>query len=249
MMSGKAGGASRRFFSQAVLLVTILPLWALWVYAYSTLESFQREVDSLPRFYGMYLYKEDVRARLEEAARRVGRLEAQGAHGVEWEETDERKEELRENLRLLFGPEEGLLVVERGSLRVLYPPEASGGPAGFLNRPDTRKAFLRTLQRMAESGSESGFFSIDTSDESGGSHKRCWFLAMEPVGEDLLILLPVPEERLRKSGLILEEAQGSLLKERRKRFVRLTLPVVLLSSVFIGILHSQRGRPNRGRRT
>lgn len=249
MMSRKTGGASRRFSSKALLLVTILPLWALWAYAYSTLENLQREVGSLPKFYGMYLYKEHLRARLAEAARLVSRLEDHGVHGREGAEVDEGTDESWENLRLLFGPEEDLLVVERKSLRVLYPPEASVGSSEFLSEPDTRRAFLRTLQRMVENDSESGFFSVDTSDEAGGTEKRCWFLSMEPLGEDLLCVLPVPEERLRKSGGILEEAQESLLQERKKRFVRLTLPVVLLSSVFIGILLRRQGGSNRGGRT
>ena len=80
-VSKKIQGASPRFFSKAALVVTILPLWALWVYAYATLETLQSEVEALPRFYGMYLYKEHVQSRLEGAARLMTLFEVQRGRG------------------------------------------------------------------------------------------------------------------------------------------------------------------------
>ena len=247
MISKRAGKASQRFSSKAVLVVTILPLWALWIYAFATLQSLQREVEALPRFYGMYLYKEYVRARLGEAARLVSLLEDQGVQSIEGEKTEVFTEEGRESLDLFFGPEEALVVVEREGLRILHPSEPPYGAADFLGDPEARIAFLRTLQRMEANGSRGGYFSIDASDVSEQSKRRRWFLTVAPAGQDLLCILPVPEERVSQSGGILEEAQENLLQERRKRFVLLTLPVVVLSSVFIGVLCRRQGRSNRGR--
>jgi len=237
---------SQRFFSKAVLVVTILPLWALWIYAYATLQSLQREVESLPRFYGMYLYKENVRARLEEAARLVGLPEDEGVRSAGGEAPEVFTEEGRESLELLFGPGEALVVVEREGLRILYPSEPPYGAADFLNDAEARSTFLRTLQRMEVNGFRGGYFSVDASDISGESKRRRWFLTVAPAGEALLCVVPVPEERVSQSGGTLEEAQEDLLQERRRQFVLLTLPVVMLSSIFIGVLCRQQGRSIRG---
>jgi hypothetical protein len=99
---------------------------------------------------------------------------------------------------------------------------------------------------MDAEGFRGGYLSIDTSNAPDRSDKRCWFLTMAPVGDALLSVLSVPEERVRLSGGILEVAKENLLEQRRSRFVRLTLPVVVLSSFFIVILYRQSRRPNRG---
>jgi len=228
--------ASPRFFSKAGLLVTILPLWALWVYAYATLQTLQSEVEALPRFYGMYLYKEHVQSRLEGVARMMTLLEVERGRferltRKEWERFD-----------LFSGPEESLIVVERAGLRILYPSEPPYGSAVFLGEPEGREAFLRTLRRMEANGFRGGYFSIDSPD---GSNKRSWFLAVAPVGEEMIGVLPVPEEQIRLSGGILEEAQENLLERRQRRFVRLTLPVVVLSSLFIVLLYRRSRQESR----
>ena len=237
----KSGRARPRFFSKAVLVVTILPLWALWLYAYVSLRSLQVELEALPRFYGMHLYKEHVRARLEAAARWMTLFEEPGVQRIEEKTFQGLTEAERKHLGLLFGPEEGLVVVERRGLRILHPSEPPYGKADFLSRSGGRESFLRTLKRMDEEGSGGGYLSMDIPDASYASEKRAWFLALVPAGEDLLFVLPVPEEHLRRSGGILEEAQKRLLEERRRRFVRLTLPVVVLSSVFLWILNRRNG--------
>jgi hypothetical protein len=242
MISKGAGTPSQRFFSKAVLVVTILPLWALWIYAYTTLKSLEREVEALPRFYGMYLYKENVRARLEEAARLVGLLEDERVRRVGGETPWVFTEEGRESLDLLFGPDAALVVVEREGLRILYPSEPPYGNADFLNDAEARSTFLRTLQRMEANGFRGAYFSVDASDFSGESKRRRWFLTVAPAGEALLCVVPVPEERVSQSGGTLGEAQEDLLQERRRQFVFLSLPVVLLSSIFIGVLCRQQGR-------
>ena len=99
---------------------------------------------------------------------------------------------------------------------------------------------------MDANGFRGGYFSIDSPD---GLNKRSWFLAVAPVGEELIGVLPVPEEQIRLSGGILEEAQENLLERRQERFVRLTLPVVVLSSLFIVLLYRQSRQSNRGRGT
>lgn len=225
----------QRFFSKVALVVTILPLWALWFYAYATFESLQREVEALPRFYGMYLYKEHVRSRLEGAVRLMTHLEERRGESIVGDGIEYLTEEERERFRLFFGPEEALVVVERSGLRILYPSAPPYGSAAFLGEGEGRKAFLRTLRRMDVNGLRGGYLSIDASDPEGPK-QRSWFLAVAPVGEDLLCVLPVPEEQVRLSGGILEEAQENLIQERRRRFLRLTLPVVVLSTLFIAIL-------------
>jgi hypothetical protein len=246
MISKRTGRTSQRFSSKGVLVVTILPLWALWIYAFATLQSIEREVEALPRFYGMYLYKEYVRARLEEAARLVSLLEYERVQSTGGETTQMFTGEGRESLDLLIGHEETLIVVEREDLRILHPSEPPYGAADFLGDPEARIAFLRTLGRMEANGSRGGYFSIEASDVSGESKRRRWFLTVAPAGEALLCVLPVPEERVSRSGGTLEQAQEDLLQERRKQFVLLTLPVVVLSSVFIGVLCRRQGRSNRG---
>jgi hypothetical protein len=248
-MSRKIQGASPRFFSKAALVVTILPLWALWVYAYATFETLRNEAEGLPRFYGMYLYKEHVRSRLEGVVRMMALLEEQRGEEVEGGPLEGLTRKEWESFDLIIGPEEALVVVKRAGLRVLYPSEPPYGSAEFLGEPEGREAFLRTLHRMDANGFGGGYLTVDTSDAPDGSGKRSWFLAVAPVGEHLIGVLPVPEEQIRLSGGILEEAQESLLNERRKRFVRLTLPVVVLSSLFIWILYRQSMRTNRGRGT
>jgi hypothetical protein len=177
----------------------------------------------------------------------VSLLEEERVRSIGGETNEVFTEEGRERLDLLFGPEEALVVVEREGLRILHPSEPPYGAADFLGDPEARRAFQGTLQRMEANGSRGGYFSIDASDVSGESKRRRWFLTVAPAGEALLCVLPVPEERVSQSGGILEEAQEDLLQERRKRFVLLTLPVVVLSSLFIGVLCRQQGRSNRGR--
>jgi hypothetical protein len=246
-ISNRINGVSPRFLSNAALLVTILPLWALWVYAYATLKTVQTEVEALPRFYGMYLYKEHVRSRLEGAARRMALFEEQQSGEAEGVWFEGLTEEEWESFDLFSGPEEALIVVKRTGLCILYPSQPPYDAAEFLGDPVGREAFLRTLRRMDEDGIRGGYFSIDTADGSGEESKRSWFLAVASVGEDLIGVLPVPEEQIRLSGGILEDAQENLLVERRRRFVRLTLPVVILSSLFIGILYRQARRYHPGR--
>ena len=245
-ISRKIQGASPRFFSKAALVVTILPLWALWVYAYATLQTLQSEVEALPRFYGMYLYKEHVQSRLEGVARMMTLLEGQRGEEIEGGRFERLTRKEWERFDLFSGPEEALIVVERAGLRILYPSEPPYGSAVFLGEPEGREAFLRTLKRMDVNGFRGGYFSIDSPD---GSNKRSWFLAVAPVGEELIGVLPVPEEQIRLSGGILEEAQENLLERRQRRFVRLTLPVVVLSSLFIVLLYRRSRQSNRGRDT
>ena len=239
-------GASPRFFSKAALVVTILPLWALWVYAYATLETLRSEVEALPRFYGMYLYKENVRSRLEGAAQRMTLFEDQRGLDIEGGRVEGLTEAEGKRFDLLFGLEEALIVVERAGFRILHPSEPPFGAAEFLGEPEGREAFLRTLQQMDENGLRGGYLSIDTSNAPDRPNKRCWFLTMVPVGEALLCVLSVSEEQVRMSGGILEEAKENLLEQRQRRFVRLTLPVVVLSSLFIVILYRQSRKSNRG---
>ncbi len=246
-ISEKIKGVSPRFFSKAALLVTILPLWALWVYAYATFQSLQSEVESLPQFYGMYLYKEHVRSRLEGAARLMTLLEEEWDREIGESGVEELADEAWERFDLYFGPEEVPIVVDRNGPLILHPSEPPFESAEFLGEPVGREAFLRTLKRMDEDGLTSGYFSIDTADSPDRPRKRSWFLAVEPIGEDLMCVLPVPEEQIRLSGGILEEAQENLLQAKRGQFVRLTLPVVVLSSLFIWILYRQSRHSSRGR--
>jgi hypothetical protein len=248
-VSKKIQGMSPRFFSKATLVVTILPLWALWVYAYATLKTLQSEVEALPQFYGMYLYKENARSRLEGAAARMTLFEVRGGEEIEGDRLEGHTKREWERFDLLFGLEEALIVVEREGLRILHPSEPPFGAAEFLGEPVGREAFLRTLQQMDADGLRGGYLSIDTRNAPDRSDKRCWFLTMAPVGEGLLSVLSVPEEQVRLSGEILEEAKENLLEQRRNRFVRLTLPVVVFSSLFIGILYRQSRPSNRGRGT
>ena len=243
------GERGPRFFSKAALLLTILPLWALWVYAYASMVSLERAVEALPRFYGMYLYKEHVRARIEETVRQLGlhegRKEREGRGG--W--VDRLTEEEERRLQRAFGPDEGFIVVARPGFRILYPCRPPYGEAEFLGDPGGREAFMRTLQRMDETEVRSGYLSIASPGAPENQGKRCWYLAVVPAGADLLCVLAVPESRIRLSGGILEEAQEGLLQGRIKRFVSLTLPVVILSSLFIWILYRRSGMWNRGRDT
>ncbi len=238
-----------RFFSKAALLLTILPLWALWVYAYASMASLQREVEALPRFYGMYLYKEHIRTRLEETARQMVLYEDRRGREGDAGRVNGLTEEQQGSFDRLFGPNEALIILERPGFRILYPCEPPYGGAEFLDDPEGRTAFMRTLQRMDETEIRGGYLSILSAGASEHPGKRCWYLAVAPAGEDLLCVLAVPEARIRLSGGILEEAQGGLIEGRIRRFVSLTLPVVVLSSLFIWILYRRNRASNRGRGT
>lgn len=205
------------------VLLTIIPLWALWVFAYVSLSTLQEGMEALPRFYGMHLFKEQVRMRLERAAREMDRGMGRSADG----ETERREVELW----LRFEP--SLVVVDLRALEIVYPPPGQRGMVGFPGGPAQRAALLEILRKMVRNGSREGYFSLRLPVSSGSGSVERWFLSVEPAGLDHLCILPVPERVVKASGDILQEAQEALLAERRRLFVMASLPVVLLSSVLL----------------
>ena len=139
----KIQGASPRFFSKAALVVTILPLWALWVYAYATLETLQSEVEALPRFYGDYLYKEHVRSRLEGVARMMTLFEVQGDEEIEGGRFEGLSHKEWERFDLFSGRKRRLLCWRgRDCASCIRPNRPMGRLYSWANRRAERPSFV-----------------------------------------------------------------------------------------------------------
>ncbi len=239
----KEGQAHHRVSTRSMLLVSILPLWALWFFSFFSYQNLLSEMETLPRFFGMHLYKEYIRGPLERFAKVVGVLESQ--HHAEKQEDgqDQFLEHDLERLALLSGVDTPFIVVRLKKQRILYPLGPTYESASFLEESDSRTAFFSTLQRIADNGSLEGYLFIDFTDPSQKEKTGRWFLLAAPAAEDLFCILLVSEKKLAQSGSILQEAQEALLQEKLKQFRNATIPALLLTSTLIGLLHRQRKQP------
>ncbi len=239
----KENQAYHRTSTRNMLFVSILPLWALWFFSYFSFQSLLIEMETLPRFFGMHLYKEYIRGPLERFAKVVGVLEGQNPSNNQEKDEDRLFEHDLERLALLSGVDTPFIVVRLQKKRILYPLGPTYESASFLEKTDSKKVFFRTLRQIADNGSLEGYLFIDFTDPSQKEKTGRWFLLAAPAAEDLFCILLVSEKKLEQSGSILQEAQKALLQEKLKRFRYATLPALAAITMLIGLLHRQRKQP------
>lgn len=231
---------------RGVLLASLLPLWALWGYTYVTLLGFQGGMEMLPRFYGMHLYKENLRGQLSRLSVVVAGL-VDGKEVKASTPGDNRAfpaEELETTIHMA-GFKEMLLVVHRHESSILYPEKASGGTLSFVQDDAYRKSFFRTLMRMNASGAQEGYFSVSSGNPLDTREPSRWFIEAVPVNKDLWCIGLVPEKDLKMSGNILQAAQQAFVEERVERFLYTTLPILVPISLLVILLCY----PRAGRRS
>jgi hypothetical protein len=231
----RSAGARGWLSRTALLLAMLLPVWAVWAYAYATLRGLRGEVGALPRFYGIHLHKEQTRKQLECFARfagsmeDVGRLASPGLPNAR-----EIRERLGEAARL-FGLDGPLLVLGRDRLQVLYTASPEGTLASILGDAGTREALFLVVSKMAAEGLREGFCYLGASGPAAAASAR-WYLLAAYAGRSILCVLMVPEKNVNGAGDHLLLAQDTLLRESLTRFVMVTLPIVFVSSMWLGML-------------
>ncbi len=223
-----------------LFLAVLLPLWALWAYSYASFRGLQVEANRLPRFFGVHLYKEQILEQLELFAVVVDQME-KGKSETTMDALGMRSGNREIGLLAQFsGLDEDFLLVRRKGLEVLYPSAPSERLTPVLGDPGNRRALLRTLQHITDSRAKEGYFSIDPRGGTPGPEVTRWFLAVAYAGQDLLCVFMIPEEAVHGAGATLQAAQEALFEDTQSRFLSFTLPVMILSSILIGILCLRR---------
>lgn len=218
-----------------LLLVLVLPLWALWIYAYVGLRDLRGGIDMLPRFYGMHLRRQEVQQRLELFAQVVARLDREtGKTAPEWLGV-RSVEEVVDEMAGLFGLEQPLLMVQQEGLEIRYPSSPQGPLAVILQDPGCRKALLHVLGRMTAGGLREAFCSLGPGGPSPAVAAR-WYLVTACRGDGFLWVLMMPERTVDLAGSHLQAAQQALVEEGLDRFLTVTLPAVILASLLIGLV-------------
>ena len=219
-----------------LFLVATIPLWIFWIYAYVSFHSLQSEMDRLPRFYGIHLYKKQIFGQLELFAKVVDQFESRQLRSpLTFLKEKYDKNEI-DQMAHLFGLDQPFLQVRRNGLRVLHPSSPTGALAAVLQDPYDSKAFFHTLKRITDQGSKEGYFSVGASHPASQPFAARWYLAVAYAGQELLCILMIPEEQTNDSGNILHAAQEALFQEKRKKFIYVSLPFSILASVLIGCL-------------
>jgi len=236
----QGSNVSRQISRLGLLLVMLLPLWALWFYSYASLTSLQGDTARLPYFYGMHLYKTHLRVQLEQLAATVDLMDLKiPAAGTEDPGNAFPQEELEQMARA-FGLNTPLFLVQQGEARLLYPTAPTEDLAAILDDPDREQALLDALERLTSEGSQEGYFSLDTEDLPLPSGRMQWFLSVISAEDGIQFLLLVPEEALRKPGGILQAAHEALLREHLQQYLWATLPVLIFTSLLTGLLYYKR---------
>lgn len=228
--------AGSRFLRSGLIVATILPLWALWVYAFMSLLSLQSEMNRLPRFYGLHLYKNQILGQLELFAKVVDQFETRKPYSTLAYLHEKYNTSEIDQIANLFGLDNPFLLVQREGFRVIHPLEPTGDLAVLLQDPGIRKDFFRTLKRVTDKESKEGYFFVDARRSSSRPAVTRWFLTVAYAGEELLCILMVPEEQMDDSGKILQSAQEALFQETLKKFLYFSLPILILTSGLVGFL-------------
>ena len=231
----------------ALLLAMLLPVWAVWTYAYATIRGLRDEMGVLPRFYGIHLYKEQTRRQLESFARYAGSLDQEGRLAAPRLPNAGGSREKLSEAASLFGLDGPLLVLRRDRLQILYPAWPEGVLAVILGDAGYRKALFHVVSQMAAEGLSEGFCYLGASESAPEVNPR-WYLLAASAGQKILCVFMVPEKNVNGAGDHLLFAQDTLLREAVWRFLMVSLPIVVLSSVWLGML-CLGGRSPRGDRT
>jgi len=244
--SARKGGKGRAVLGHAgFLLLLLLPLWLLWLYAFLTLHGLQGGLDRLPRFYGMHLYKQAVHNRLTLFVKVMERLETEALQAASpWPEPRAAQEKVEETAGL-FGLDRPLLLVKREGLEILYPSTPQGDLAMILRNAGYRQSLFHVLGRMTARGLREAYCSLGPGDPSSPAAAR-WYLVAAPSGQEFLWVLLLPEKIVDLAADHLASAQQALVEESLNRFLLVTLPFLLLSSLGIGFAWGRRQTAGKG---
>ncbi len=218
------------------ILVTLLPLWALWGFSWFTLKGLENWMERVPRHYGIHLYKQQLQGQLELFARVIDLFENNGSRTrLEYLNQKYSRGEI-DQMAVLFGLDSPIMIVQPEDFGILYPTRPSGPLAVLLENPASRGALVKTVKRMVDKGDKEGYFSLSGSGADPGSADRHWYLSVAYSGGNLLCILLVPEDSIQRSGETLQAAQGIRFQERLHRYLWITVPILALSSLLILLL-------------
>jgi len=213
-----------------------IPVVAICVFLYISIEGLGHEIATLARLYGQFLFKEQITRNLLTMARCL-----QVPQREEGPPTDRMKpgpvpeEILKGTLCTERG--EFLLVVEKTGATVLYPTDVKKGPLAFLEETAKKDEFFRMIEGATPEMPVQGYFCEDPGrDRSGPS--GMWYVSAVPVGKDFLLVAVISEQDIRVAGDTLEAAQQELLRRKGYLFIFYVLPVGLASALLIGYLFS-----------
>jgi len=231
-------------YARSILWISILSLWLLWTYAYMNFQFLLKEMETLPHFYGMHLFKEHIRGPIDRFAKVISALK--GDNDLENPQDYEALflEHDLEMMVLFADLDTPFIVVQLEEEQVLYPPGPTFEKASFLEKPDSKIAFFRTLESIVANESKGGYFFTDFVDPSNQQNTGRWFLSVARAAKGLFCILLVPEERIKQSGKVLQEAQTALILEKQDRFRLFTLPILIPISILMWLLNSFR-KPSR----
>jgi hypothetical protein len=231
----------RRRFRSGWILATLLPLWALWVYSWYSFKGMESWMERVPRHYGIHLYKQQLQGQLELFARVINLFENNVAQTrLEYLNQKYHRGEI-DQMAVLFGLNMPVMVFQRDDFAILYPTRPAGPLATFLENSAARDDLVKALKRMVEKGDKEGYFSLPGSGTDPKTDDRHWYLSAAYSGGNLLCILLVDEASIQVSGDTLESTQGAWFRDRLRRYLLITLPVLALSSLMI-LLIALRGR-------
>jgi len=225
----------------------LLPLWGLWGFSWFTLKGMEGWLERVPRDYGIHLYKQQVDGQLELFARVIDLFEkGEFRSRLAYLDQNYQRGEIGQ-MAALFGLSPNVMLLDRRSFTILYPSRPSGPLAPILEDAQARAALVRSLQRMAGGGEKEGFVSLPESGPGSQAAGRDWYLSVAYSGGDLLCVLLVPEQAMTRSAQALEAVQGARTRDRMHRYLRTTVPLLLLASLLIVWLSARiAARDERG---
>ena len=232
-------------YPKSILWISIFSLWLLWAYAYFNFQFLLTEMEALPHFYGMHLFKEHIRGPIDRFAKVINALK--GDNDLENPQDYEALfvEHDLEMMVLFSDLDTPFIVVKLQGEQILYPPGPDFEKVSFLERKDSRIAFFRTLEKIDANDSKGGYFFTDFVDPSNLQGTGRWFLSVAEATEGLYCILLVPEERIKQSGKVLQDAQTALILEKQSRFRMFTLPILIPITILMWLLNSRR-KPSQG---
>jgi hypothetical protein len=216
-----------------------IPIFAICIFLYVSLEELGDETAHLARFYGMFLFKEQISHLLVTMAKGLEPFQREEPYPIDRGERVSCLEQILQSARCA-GLYEHLIVVDRKAATVLYPSYWQKGRLEFLEDPAKRAEFFRIIQGAGPETPVQGYFSVDTPDGNVGSHGM-WYVAAVPVGQDFLLIALVSEGDIHIAGNTMQAAQQELIKKRGRGLLFYVLPAGLASALIIGYLFCSMG--------
>jgi hypothetical protein len=220
-------------------VVISIPILAICIFLYVSLKELGDETAHLARFYGMFLFKEQISNLLVTMAKGIEPLQRDEPYPLDRGERVSCLEQILQSARCA-GLYEHLVVVDRKAGTVLYPSHWQKGRLEFLEDPVKKAEFFRIVQGAGPERPFQGYFSADTPDGNIGSHGM-WYVSAVPAGKDFLLVALVSEGDIHIAGDTMQAAQEELVRKRGRDFLLYVLPAGLASALVIGYLFSSMG--------